>query len=305
MVTGSGAQNRDEEILGFKPFRIIADYLTRRGVAVYRYDDRGVGGSTGNTGLSTTSDFADDALAAISALSEHAELDASQIGLIGHSEGGVVAPLAAQRSESVAFVVLIAPTSVPGSEVIYEQGAEIARVAGQSEEDIAAGLAVQRRLFEAVANGDDLNAFRTELEQMIRDQISTASDDELAVIDDIDQFVASQVNQQIAQVTSPWFRFFLTYDPATALRQTRVPVLALFGELDLQVTPKQNRGPLAEALGGNPDVTIETFPGANHLFQSASTGSPTEYASLAKEFVPGFLDLIGDWIVERTDAEGR
>ncbi len=303
MVTGSGAQNRDEELFGFRPFRIIADHLTRRGIAVYRYDDRGVGGSTGNTALSTTSDFADDALAAIEMLSGHEEIDAGRIGLVGHSEGGVVAPLAAQRSESVAFVVLIAPTSVRGADVIFEQGAEIARAAGQTEQQIEEGQVLQRRMFEAVENGEDMEAFRSELEEIIREQIASGSEEDLAVVENAETFVKSQANQQIAQVTTPWFRYFLTYDPAPALRQTRVPVLTLFGELDLQVTPKQNRGPLAEALGGNPDVTIETLPGANHLFQAAMTGSPSEYATLEKAFVPGFLELIADWIVARTDTE--
>ncbi|MFV1986117.1 MAG: alpha/beta hydrolase family protein [Gemmatimonadota bacterium] len=304
MLTGSGAQNRDEELFGFRPFRIIADYLTRRGVAVYRYDDRGVGASTGNTALSTTSDFADDALAAIAMLSEHEEIDAGRVGLVGHSEGGVVAPLAAARSESVAFVVLIAPTSVRGSDVIFEQGAEIARAAGQTEEQIEESLLVQRRIFAAIENGEDMEPFQTELEDIIRDQIANAPDEELAMVEDEDEFVKNQAKQQLTQVTTPWFRYFLTYDPATALRETRVPVLTLFGELDLQVTPKQNRGPLAEALGSNPDVTIETLPKANHLFQVAITGSPSEYATLEKEFVPGFLELIGDWIVSRTGLGG-
>ncbi|MDX1393304.1 MAG: alpha/beta fold hydrolase [Gemmatimonadota bacterium] len=304
MVTGSGAQNRDEELFGFRPFRIIADHLTRRGVAVYRYDDRGVGNSTGNVGLSTTSDFADDVLAAIAMLSAHEEIDDGRIGIVGHSEGGVVAPLAASRSGSVAFVVLIAPTSVPGADVIFEQGAEIARTAGQSEAQIANGQALQRRIFEAVADGEDLAALRGELDTVIRAQLAASPEAQRAAITDVDAFVDAQLDQQLAAVASPWFRFFLTYDPAPALRRTTVPVLAIFGERDLQVTPSQNRGPLAEALGANPDVTIETLPGANHLFQTATTGSPAEYATLPKEFVPGFLDLISSWIVDRAGARG-
>lgn len=305
MATGSGAQNRDEELFGFRPFRVIADYLTRRGIAVFRHDDRGVGGSSGNVALSTTSDLADDALAAIAMLASHEEIDAGRIGIIGHSEGGVVAPIAASRSDAVSFVVLLAGTSVPGEEVIYEQGEAIARVAGQSPDQIADGLEIQRRIFAAIREERDIDEFRRELETIIREQIADASEEDLSVVADRDQFVTSQANQQIAQVNTPWFRYFLTLDPAGALRQTTVPVLALFGELDLQVTPSQNRPPMAEALGRNPDVTIHTLPGANHLFQSAITGSPAEYATLEKEFVPGFLELIGDWVIERTGTGTR
>ena len=299
MVTGSGPQNRDEELLGFRPFRIIADHLTRNAIAVLRYDDRGVRASSGDIASSTTSDFADDALAAIARLGRHPAIDAERIGIIGHSEGGVVAPMAAQRSSSVAFVVLLAGTSVPGAEVIYEQLAEIARAAGQSEDEIAEALALQRRIFGALAAGDDLEGFREELEAIGHQQAARLTAEQRALMEDEDLLIKNQVSGQLAQLRTPWFRFFLSYDPAAALRETTVPVLALFGALDLQVTPAQNRGPMAEALGHNPDVTIETFPRANHLFQRAGTGSPDEYATLEKVFVPGLLEMLSGWIDAR------
>ena len=300
MVTGSGAQNRDEELFGFQPFRVIADHLTRDGIAVFRYDDRGVGGSTGNTALSTTSDVADDALLAIARLATHDEIDGERIGIIGHSEGGVVAPLAATRSASVAFVVLLAGTSVPGDEVIYEQLAAIGRASGEDEEKIAESLDLQHRIFAALERGEDLKSFAGEIEAAIRKGIEDTSPEEREMIADVDEFVASQVKGQLAGIQTPWFKYFLSHDPAVALRQTRVPVLALFGELDKQVTPSQNRGPMAEALSGNPDVTINVLPDANHLFLKAVTGSPDEYATMDKTFVPGFLDLITDWIEQHT-----
>jgi len=305
MITGSGAQNRDEELLGLRPFRVIADHLTRAGIAVFRYDDRGVGGSTGNVSLSTTSDFADDALAAVATLAARPEIDAAHIGLIGHSEGGVVAPLAATRSSSVSFIVLIAGTAVPGADVIYEQLAAVARASGASEEDIADGLALQRRLFEALERGESLEPLRAEIEARAREQIAQAPEENRAAIADVDQFIKTQVSNQLTAIQTPWYRYFLAYDPAVALRQVRVPVLALFGELDVQVTVAQNRDPMAEALSGDPDVTIEVFPKANHLFQQATTGSPAEYATLDKAFVPGFLDTIADWILERTKTSSR
>ena len=299
MLTGSGPQNRDEELVGFPLFRVIADHLTRRGIAVLRYDDRGVGGSTGNVAQSTTSDFAGDALAGIARLSEHADIDPARVGLVGHSEGAVVAPVAASRSDAVRFVVLLAGTSVPGAEIIYEQAAALSRAAGAREEDIVWATGFQRRLFAAMEAGEDLDAHREEFAAQIRAAIDRLSEAQRAPISDVDGYVQAQIDQQINALQSPWFRHFLTYDPAEALRETRVPVLALFGGLDLQVLPGQNRGPMAEALSGNPDVTLEVLPRANHLFQAATTGSNAEYAMLEKAFVDGFLDTISDWILAR------
>jgi len=300
MITGSGPQDRDETLVGFRLFRVIADHLTRLGIAVYRYDDRGVGGSSGNVATATTSDFADDVLAAVNMLTEHAEIDRGQIGLIGHSEGGVVAPLAATRSDALAFLVLIAGTSVTGEEILYEQAALIARAAGTSENDIADQRRLQQRLFDALKIGEDLDRFRADLAVAIREGIKNSSVEEQAAIDDEEAFVESRVDAQISQLETPWFRYFIAYDPSSALRRTTIPVLALFGDLDLQVAPAQNRGPMAEALGGNADVTIEVIAGANHLFQAAETGAPSEYAGLEKAFIPGFLEIISDWILVRT-----
>lgn len=302
LLSGSGPQNRDSELLGFPVFRELADHLTRRGIAVLRYDDRGVGGSQGSVSLATTSDFADDALAAVRQLAARPDIDPRRIGLVGHSEGAVVAPLAATRSDSVAFLVLLAGTAVPGAEVIYEQGAAIARASGVDEADIAASRDLQRRMFEALMAGEDLTAFRSEIEASIRRRIETLPAAEREAIVDVDAYVDRQATTQMAQVQTPWFRYFVGYDPADALRRVTVPVLALFGERDLQVTPSQNRGPMAEALADDPDVTIEVVPGVNHLFQAAQTGSPGEYATLDKRFAPGVLDRISGWILGHTGS---
>lgn len=302
LLSGSGPQDRDSDLLGFPLFRELADHLTRHGIAVLRYDDRGVGGSLGNVFLATTSDFADDALAAVRWLAAHPEVDPRRIGLVGHSEGAVVAPLAATRSDSIAFLVLLAGTGVPGAEVIYEQGAAIARISGASERDVAASRDLQRRMFEAVIAGRDLTPFRREVEASIRQGIEALPPAEREAIVDVERYVDRQATAQIAQIQTPWFRFFLRYDPSGALRRVGVPVLALFGERDLQVTPAQNRPPVAEALAENPDATIEVVPGANHLFQTAGTGSPGEYATLDKRFAPGVLERISAWVLERVGS---
>ena len=299
LITGSGPQDRDEVVAGFAVFRHLADHLTRQGIAVLRYDDRGVGGSTGSVSGSTSSDFADDALAGLARLAEHADVDPARVGLLGHSEGAIVAPLAASRSEAVRFAVLLAGSTVPGTEILYEQSAAIQRVSGLPEDRIVWNTDFQRRLFAAVEAEEDLDAYREELGAAIREGIETLPEAQRAAIADVDAYVQGQIDAQIDRVETPWFRFFLTYDPTEGLRGTRVPVLALFGGLDLQVLADQNRPPLEKALAGNPDVTVEMLPQANHLFQSATTGSPAEYATLEHDFVDGFLATISDWILAR------
>ncbi|MDE2662672.1 MAG: alpha/beta fold hydrolase [Gemmatimonadota bacterium] len=299
LITGSGPQDRDEVVAGFAVFRHLSDHLTRQGIAVLRYDDRGVGGSTGSVSSSTSSDFAGDALAGLARLSEHPDVDPARVGLLGHSEGAIVAPIAASRSEAVRFAVLLAGSTVPGTEILYEQSAAIQRASGVPEDRIEWNTDFQRRLFAALDAGEDLEAYREELGAAIREGIETLPGAQRAAISDVDAYVQGQIDAQIDRVETPWFRYFLTYDPTEGLRGTRVPVLALFGGLDLQVLPDQNRPPLEEALAGNPDVTVDVLPRANHLFQAATSGSPAEYALLEKRFVDGFLETISDWILAR------
>jgi pimeloyl-ACP methyl ester carboxylesterase len=256
---------------------------------------------------STSADFAGDALVAVDYLTNHPAIDASSIGLLGHSEGGIVAPMAANRSDDISFLVLLAGTAVTGSEVLLEQGELIARANGASPEAVQQQKASQRRLFGLLRSNASDEELSAELDRTIREGVESMPPERREAIRDLDQFVATQVAPQLASMTSTWFRAFLDYDPAEALRTTSVPVLALFGELDLQVPPAQNREPMARALAeaGNTDVTIEVIPGANHLFQVAITGNPREYLTLEKEFVPGLLDRISSWIQARTRPRTR
>jgi pimeloyl-ACP methyl ester carboxylesterase len=305
LISGSGPQNRNEEIFGFQPFRLLADHLARRGVAVLRYDDRGVGGSTGNTQLATTDDFAGDVLAAVALLEARADVRPGGIGLIGHSEGGIVGPLAATRSADVAFLVLLAGTAVPGEAILLEQLARIMQAGGAADSEVVRQQALQRRVFAAVRADSGWDAIQGEIEAEIRRSVDQLPPEQRAIVTDVDALVKSRAAQQLMGVRTPWFRSFLDYDPAGALSRVMVPVLALFGEHDLQVPPAQNTEPMRRALeaAGNRDVTIEVLPGANHLFQRAQTGAPAEYASLEKEFAPGFLDRISDWIAERASRQ--
>jgi pimeloyl-ACP methyl ester carboxylesterase len=300
MITGSGPQNRDEELFGFKPFAVIADHLTRHGIAILRYDDRGVGGSTGTVSDATSADFAGDVVAAIELLRARDDIDGDHIGLIGHSEGGIVAPLVARQTD-VAFMVLLAGTAVPGAAVILEQGAAIARAGGTAEDEIARWTDFEKRTFQVVRTGEGWDRLAAEIRTQLRATIDAMPTSQRAAIPDIDQYIDAQVQAQVTQARTPWFRFFLDYDPAATLRAIDTPVLALFGERDLQVLPSQNRGPMETAFreGHHPDYTIRILPGANHLFMPATTGSPAEYATLPKEFVPELLPLITEWISQR------
>ena len=306
LLTGSGAQNRDEELFGFKPFRLIADHLTRNGITVLRYDDRGIGGTTASAAQATSAEFASDALAAVAYLKARPEIDAQRVGLLGHSEGGLVGPLAATRSRDVALLVLISGPGVPGEQILLEQAAAIGRAQGANAADLEREAGFQRRAFAAVRSGSDPVTIRAEVSSLAREQLARLPEEQRQAIGGSDQVVETAIEAQVRMLQSPWFRFFLDYDPAPTLEKVRCPVLALFGEKDLQVPAETNRKAVAEALarGGNADVTTMILPGANHLFQAAALGTPNEYAALKKEFVPGFLETISRWIRSRTGLTG-
>lgn len=303
LITGSGAQDRNESLAGHKPFLVIADALTRRGISVLRVDDRGVGGSTGSVDQSTTADFAQDALAGVAYLRSRNDIDARHIGLIGHSEGGEVAPLAAAGSQDVAFVVLLAGPGVPNTQVLLRQTEAIAIAGGMKPEYAALERELTGKLLDVVkAEPDDqraLEQMNAAWQTMKADLLAHDPSDELkALIAQEDSSFAAST----AQLITPWYRYFVSYDPAPALRQLRVPVLALNGSRDLQVDPKENLPAIEAALreGGDPDFVIEELPGLNHLFQTAQTGLPDEYQTIEETFAPAALQRIGDFIVERT-----
>ena len=302
LISGSGAQNRNEDIFGFQIFGVIADHLTRNGIAVLRYDDRGIGGSTGDFANATSEDFAGDVAAAVELLKTKPAIDPNKVGLFGHSEGGIIAPLVISNTPGVAFAVLMAGTGVSGADVIREQVAAILKANGATDAQIKEAMDQQARMIEAVRTGEGWEELEANWRKQTQDAIDAMTDEQRNQIDDVDQYVENAVKGLRQSVDNPWFRFFLFHDPAQALRRVNVPVLALFGEKDLQVLAKTNEPAVSNALkeAGNTDVTVKTFPGANHLFQLAKTGSSAEYATLPKEFVPGFLDTITEWILAHT-----
>jgi fermentation-respiration switch protein FrsA (DUF1100 family) len=286
LITGSGPQDRDETLLGHKPFLVLSDYLTRHGIAVLRADDRGTAKSTGDFKTATTADFATDTEAGIAYLKTRPEVDPHKIGLIGHSEGGVIAPMIAARNKDVAFIVMMAGTGVPGDEIIVAQSEAIAVASGKDPAEAAKNAATERAMIKIVETEKDEAVLEKELTEKMKQS------------GDVPE---AQIGLQIKQLTSPWFRYFLTYDPAIALRKVTCPVLALNGSLDKQVLPSQNLPPIRKALAesGNQHVEIDELPGLNHLFQTAKTGSPAEYSQIEETISPVALDKMTTWILKQ------
>jgi len=281
LITGSGPQDRDESLMGHKPFLVLSDYLTRHGIAVLRADDRGTGKSTGVFFNSTTADFATDTEAGIAYLKTRSEVDPHGIGLIGHSEGGVIAPMIAARNKDVAFVVMMAGTGVPGDQVLPAQAEAIEIARGKGADEAAGDAEKEREMLKLVETEKDQSLLEKELTEKMKGEVPEA-----------------QIGMQIKQLTSPWFRYFLTYDPATALRKVTCPVLALNGSLDKQVLSSQNLPAIRKALeeAGNKHVEIDELPGLNHLFQTAKTGVPAEYSQIEETMSPIALEKIATWI---------
>ena len=293
LITGSGQQDRDEALMGHRPFLVLADHLTRKGIAVLRVDDRGMGGSTGEVLTATTEDFAGDVLAGVEFLkSRGKQIDIHKIGLIGHSEGGVIAPMVATRSRDVAFIVMMAGTGVTGEENSYAQAAAVSRAAGIPADAIARNQVMQRQVLAIVKQESDPKAREARLRQL-QDKVSTAMPS-----------AASALAVQFQMAATPWFRFFAMYDPATALQKVTCPVLVLNGELDVQVPASLNLPAIEKALkaGGNRDYQIVKLPKLNHLFQTSQTGSVEEYGKIEETIAPIALETMSRWILRHTTA---
>lgn len=295
LIAGSGPNDRDETVFGHKPFLVLADYLTRQGIAVLRFDKRGCGKSTGNYDNATSLDFSDDVLAGIASIKSRQEVDSNQIGLIGHSEGGIIAPMVAAKSKDVAFVVLMAGTGVNGEEILYEQSALIQRANGATEDTINQSRKFQEEMFTLVKSEPDPQIAAGQLQEIAKNYKVTLSGTQ-------EKVTLEYLERLAARVNTKWFRYFLTFDPSTSLKRVRVPILVLNGELDLQVSSKQNLPVIFKALeeSGNKDFKIIELPKLNHFFQTCETGSIAEYAEIEETISPSVLNLITEWVLERT-----
>ncbi len=285
LITGSGQQDRDESVLGHKPFLVLADYLTRKGFAVLRSDDRGIGKSGGNFALSTNADFANDTEAAIAYLKTRREIDPNHVGLIGHSGGGIIAPMVAARDRKVAFVVLMAGPGVRGDQVIVDQVIAAAEAEGVSHAAAIEEGKTQRRVEDVIMQGHNDAALKEKLRPIL----------------------GAKTDAVVPQFTTPWHREFLSYDPAAALRKVSCPVLAMIGQKDVQVLPNVNLPAIRKALqeGGNKRFEVVEMPGLNHLFQTAKTGAISEYGKIEETISPLALEKIAGWITTAISSYPR
>ncbi len=293
LISGSGPQDRDETIAEHRPFAVLADHLTRAGVAVLRFDDRGVGGSEGDFSEATTLDFASDVQAAVDFLRGQSEIDAHRIALCGHSEGGLVAPLVAVDDPQLACIVLMAGSGVNGAAILASQTRLILEQADTPPELLQRQVAMQKAIIEVAMQSPlpTIEEYKSELEKKLNAQLSELEGTAR------DQFVEGVS----AQFLSPWFQFFLKHEPAEVLTRVRCPVLVICGEKDLQVDPQLNLPAIEGALvkGGNADFKIQVLPSLNHLFQTSTTGAISEYGEIEETIAPIALDAITHWLVER------
>jgi len=297
LITGSGQQDRDQTLFGHKPFWVWADHLTRQGVAVLRVDDRGVGGSGRGSRSPTSLDFATDVRAGLDYLRRRPEIDPDRIGLIGHSEGAILAVMVAAGSPAPAFIVMLAGTGVPGDQILYSQAASVFKAQGASDEAIAWDRSIRERVFailKAEAEGKPNAAAREKLLEEIGAAKPVAAGAP-------DGATARKLANALFSAAQPWLQFFLAFDPRPSLMKVRCPVLAIGGDRDVQVPARENLAEIERALraGGNKEVTTAELPGLNHLLQASVTGMPGEYATIEETISPAVLKLVSDWIAKR------
>jgi uncharacterized protein len=287
LISGAGPQDRDESMPGHKPFLVLADYLTRQNIAVLRADDRGVGSSTGSFQEATTKDFASDAEAGFHYLMSRPDVDHKRVGLIGHGEGAIEAAMVAAGNPQVAYIVLLSGTAVTGEKVLLAQTSRAETAAGVPEDQIDADYRLGAGLYKMVRQG------RSDLE------MHQALDN---VPKDYQQYVEPW-RKQLARLESPWLRFFLAYDPSTALEKVTCPALALFGEKDMTIDPEQNASAMKSAFshGHNHKAKVKILPGLNYYFQKADTGLAGEYATIPQTMSPPVLEMISTWISQEAE----
>lgn len=297
LISGSGPQDRDETVAGHKPFLVLADYLTRQGIAVLRYDDRGMGKSTGNYNEATSADLATDAESAVAYLKTRKDIEVSKIGLAGHSEGGIIAPMVATKTNDIAFMVLLAGTGTTGLEVSVMQATAFRSFEVADEEKFEKAV---RKAFEMATAEGDIKQIRKNLKAYYKKEMATI----LPPLMNVSPEQANKVlDQMVKKVTSRWTRFFHRYNPAAEIARVSCPVLSINGSKDTQVPAKVHQKGIRAALtkGKNKDFKIIELPGLNHLFQECETGKMSEYRKIEQTFAPQAMKVVSDWILERVN----
>ncbi|WP_163518346.1 alpha/beta hydrolase family protein [Gelidibacter japonicus] len=293
LISGSGPQDRNQSFASHKTFLVLSDYLTRNGIAVLRYDDRGFGESTGNFAEGTTVDFATDVLSAIEYLKKRQDIDINKIGLIGHSEGAIIAPMVANQSKDLAFIVLLAGTGTKGKEVSLTQAIDYRNFPVPDEKEYEAYV---KKAIDIASSAMEIDIVKSELTAFYKNSELLAS--LLPPNVEKDEFIENLVSTR----TTPWVRYFYNYNPATEIRKISVPALVLYGSNDTQVPPKYHLQPVKDALALSKSKKYEVvlLEGLNHLFQESKTGLISEYSQIEQTFAPQALEKISTWILTQT-----
>ncbi len=294
LISGSGPQTRDGEFAGHKLFLVLADYLTRQGIGVLRYDDRGFGQSTGNFSTGTSLDFSYDVQSAIEYLKTRKDVDKTKIGLIGHSDGAMIAPMVAARSSDVSFIVLLAGPGVPGDKLLLDRQELIEKKVGLADSLIKKSRNHSEQVFKIIINASNTETAKADLMKFSREHYNDIPGYAIPHGVSKDEFIA----RQIEMFSSPWFKYLLTYDPAPVLQKVTCPVLALNGDKDVQVPAKANLEGIKKALeaGGNAKTTIKELIGMNHAFQECETGMPDEYSKISQTLSTKAMLEMQQWI---------
>lgn len=295
LISGSGPSDRNEEIADHKPFLLLADHLTKNGIAVLRFDDRGVGESGGEFQKATSADFATDVEAAFNYLKTRTEINKKKIGLLGHSEGGMIAPMVAKKNREIAFVVLLAGPGIKISELMVLQNYTLGKISGLSEEALASSKAQNKMIYDVVINENDPKIRKDKVTALIKADMGADLAAQGATEEQVERYAESEAQG----ILSPWFVYFLKYNPEQALKNTKCPILALNGSKDVQVTPDENLNGIKLATAANKKVTIKKLDGLNHLFQECTTGLPQEYGNIEQTMSPAVLSEVSRWIKQQ------
>ena len=297
LITGSGPQNRNEELGPFnhRPFLVLSNHLTKNGIAVLRFDDRGTAESEGNHQKATSADFSTDVSAAVDYLKTRTDIDISKIGLIGHSEGGFIAPMLASSRNDIAFVVLLAGTGVDGATILTTQSRRASELAGTNHAKLDFDEALSTKVFALVKSEKNTEKLKSKLAQLISETVTEGPKEMTA------EYTDEVIKAQIDMLSSNWFQYFIRTDPKQFIEKVTCPVLAINGEKDFQVLPKLNLNAIDTILkkSGNKDFTIKELAGMNHLFQTAETGAIDEYGKIEETFSPIALNIVSEWINKR------
>jgi uncharacterized protein len=296
LISGSGPQNRDEELMGHKPFLVIADFLSRNGIAVLRYDDRGVAKSQGNYSGATSANLATDAEAAFQFLINIPKIDQKTIGLIGHSEGALISAIVATSNSEISFIVSLAGTGVRGDKVIHRQSADIGRASGVEEKKIKESVSTNKKLYKILKKEPDNNIASEKMSARYRKILAKKG----SSTEEVEKAV-QQTQAGLSPDALTWFRYFIITNPSHFWKNVKCPVLALNGDKDLQVNAELNLKAIEKAIkkGGNKSIEAIRYPGLNHLFQHCKTGLPSEYGNIEETFSREVLKAMADWIPDQ------